>query len=179
MIRRNRPTQNALRFELWVRIPHPKIDKLACQAQGAGIFILNEIPVLHTKGTPCGCPSVLMIRRNRLTQNALRFELWVRIPHPKIDKLACQTQGAGIFILNEIPVLHTKGTPCGCPSVLMIRRNRLTQNTLRFELWVRNIAPSLPCRKPCRTEQIPVQNPDGLDALGIFSFYALAIYPYT
>ena len=27
-----------------VRIPHPKIDKLACQAQGAGIFAVGEIP---------------------------------------------------------------------------------------------------------------------------------------
>ena len=27
-----------------LRIPHPKIDKLACQAQGAGIFAKGEIP---------------------------------------------------------------------------------------------------------------------------------------
>ena len=27
-----------------VRIPHPKIDKLACQAQGVGIFAVGEIP---------------------------------------------------------------------------------------------------------------------------------------
>ena len=26
-----------------LRIPHPKIDKLACQAQGAGIFATGEI----------------------------------------------------------------------------------------------------------------------------------------
>ena len=26
-----------------LRIPHPKIDKLACQAQGAGIFAVGEI----------------------------------------------------------------------------------------------------------------------------------------
>ena len=28
----------------WVRIPRPKIDKLACQAQGEGIFARGEIP---------------------------------------------------------------------------------------------------------------------------------------
>jgi hypothetical protein len=28
----------------WVRIPHPKIDKLACQAKGEGIFAEGEIP---------------------------------------------------------------------------------------------------------------------------------------
>ena len=26
-----------------LRIPHPKIDKLACQAQGVGIFAVGEI----------------------------------------------------------------------------------------------------------------------------------------
>ena len=26
----------------------------------------------------------------------------LRIPHPKLDKLACQTQGAGIFAASEI-----------------------------------------------------------------------------
>ncbi|MBQ7779825.1 MAG: hypothetical protein IJ404_04950 [Clostridia bacterium] len=26
-----------------LRIPRPKIDKLACQAQGAGIFAISEI----------------------------------------------------------------------------------------------------------------------------------------
>ena len=29
-----------------LRIPHPKIDKLACQAQGVGIFAKSEI-TLH------------------------------------------------------------------------------------------------------------------------------------
>ena len=28
-----------------VRIPYPKVDKLACQAQGVGIFVEDEIPV--------------------------------------------------------------------------------------------------------------------------------------
>ena len=29
----------------WVRIPRPKICKLACKAQGEGIFAVGEIPV--------------------------------------------------------------------------------------------------------------------------------------
>ena len=29
-----------------LRIPHPKIDKLACQAQGVGIFAIGEISLL-------------------------------------------------------------------------------------------------------------------------------------
>ena len=29
-----------------LRIPRPKIDKLACQAQGEGIFAIGEIPLL-------------------------------------------------------------------------------------------------------------------------------------
>ncbi len=29
---------------MWVRIPRPKIDKLACQAQSAGIFAMGEYP---------------------------------------------------------------------------------------------------------------------------------------
>ena len=33
--------------------------------------------------------------------------------------------------------------------------------TRRQSRWVRKIAPPLPCRKPCRAEQIPVQNLDG------------------
>ena len=28
----------------WVRIPHPKLDKLACQAKGDGIFAIGEYP---------------------------------------------------------------------------------------------------------------------------------------
>ncbi|MBQ8696598.1 MAG: hypothetical protein IJ519_02660 [Clostridia bacterium] len=31
-----------------LRIPHPKIDKLACQAQGVGIFAIGEISRLDT-----------------------------------------------------------------------------------------------------------------------------------
>ena len=36
-----------------VHIPHPKFDKLACQAQGVGIFTFGEILVtiaLHPRG---------------------------------------------------------------------------------------------------------------------------------
>ncbi|MBQ8268788.1 MAG: hypothetical protein IJZ24_03785 [Clostridia bacterium] len=35
--------------EKWVRIPHPKIDKLACQAQGVGIFAIGEYPSSDAK----------------------------------------------------------------------------------------------------------------------------------
>ena len=31
-----------------LRIPHPKIDKLACQAQGVGIFAIGEITLHDT-----------------------------------------------------------------------------------------------------------------------------------
>ena len=34
-----------------LRIPHPKIDKLACQAQGAGIFAKGEITLRDAYGT--------------------------------------------------------------------------------------------------------------------------------
>ncbi len=32
---------------MWVRIPRPKICKLACKAKGVGIFAKGEIPVRH------------------------------------------------------------------------------------------------------------------------------------
>jgi hypothetical protein len=32
-----------------LRIPRPKIDKLACQAQGVGIFAVGEIPLLDAQ----------------------------------------------------------------------------------------------------------------------------------
>ena len=34
-----------------LRIPHPKIDKLACQAQGVGIFAIGEISLLDANCT--------------------------------------------------------------------------------------------------------------------------------
>ena len=36
----------------WVRILRPKIDKLACQAQGASIFAKGEIPGQKKKKPP-------------------------------------------------------------------------------------------------------------------------------
>ena len=41
-----------------VRLPHPKIGKLACQAQGVGIFAAGELPVaLQKQGLlPNGTP---------------------------------------------------------------------------------------------------------------------------
>ena len=36
----------------WVRILRPKIDKLACQAQGVSIFAKGEIPGLKKKKPP-------------------------------------------------------------------------------------------------------------------------------
>ena len=42
--------------------------------------------------------------------------------------------------------------------------------TPAFRIWVRNIAPLLPCRKPCKAEQIPVvKHHPNLDGV-IFSF---------
>ena len=41
----NEPISASVAKRNWVRIPHPKIDKLACQAQGEGIFTAGEIPV--------------------------------------------------------------------------------------------------------------------------------------
>ena len=46
--------------------------------------------------------------------------------------------------------------------VLFVLSPRPSSNTARtriacFVPWVRNIAPPLPCRKPCRAEQIPVR----------------------
>ena len=51
--RQNRPAQR-LCLGIQVRIPRPKIDKLACQAQGVGILAFGEIPVAECLyGRPC------------------------------------------------------------------------------------------------------------------------------
>jgi hypothetical protein len=41
------PVRSGSRAQLLnpLRISHPKIDKLACQAQGADIFAIGEIPL--------------------------------------------------------------------------------------------------------------------------------------
>ena len=41
-----------------VRIPRPKIDKLACQAQGEGIFAAGEIPVAGAKHKGVSLPEM-------------------------------------------------------------------------------------------------------------------------
>ena len=47
IISMQRPVRSSSRAQLLnpLRISHPKIDKLACQAQGADIFTLSEIPL--------------------------------------------------------------------------------------------------------------------------------------
>ena len=48
--------------------------------------------VVFCYGLPPSERNSFLLRKNR-----------VRIPHPKIDKLACQAQGAGIFAIGEYP----------------------------------------------------------------------------
>ncbi|MBO5907920.1 MAG: hypothetical protein J6Q85_07215 [Clostridia bacterium] len=89
----------ALLGKTWVRIPRPEIDKLACQAQGVGIFATSEYSssALYTE-----CFLFLSAKLRLQAQCfALPGKTWVRIPRPKIDKLACQAQGVGIFATSE------------------------------------------------------------------------------
>ena len=86
----------------WVRILRPKIDKLACQAQGESIFAKGEIPVWNNrKGELQSNSPLLAPVREPISAPAQR---WVRILRPKIDKLACQAQGESIFAKGEIPL---------------------------------------------------------------------------
>ena len=41
----HRPVSDTRGVSDRVRIPHPKVDMLACQSQGVGIFAFGEIPV--------------------------------------------------------------------------------------------------------------------------------------
>ena len=43
-----------------LRIPHPKIDKLACQAQGVGIFAKGEITLRDAFCTYLICRAILL-----------------------------------------------------------------------------------------------------------------------
>ena len=52
-----------LKGKTWVRIPRPKIDKLACQAQGAGIFVLctnTLVPAPNFPQKPCILPDFMI-----------------------------------------------------------------------------------------------------------------------
>ena len=88
-----------------LRIPHPKFDKLACQAQGAGIFAKGEISLrdayctyLILNAQVC----IIFMEADETWLDEQRSSNPLRIPHPKFDKLACQAQGAGIFAKGEI-----------------------------------------------------------------------------
>ena len=95
-----------------VRIPHPKIDKLACRGLGVGIFAhCAKFPIFSNIARCAVCFFVIFLR------NCMAFALAqyarVRIPHPKIDKLACQTQGVGIFAHRaKFPILQSPRTEC-------------------------------------------------------------------
>ena len=104
----------------WVRIPQPEIGKLACQAQGAGIFSFAEIPELTHSTAPAS-----LIRHTLKNSD---FQSRVRKTASSSPWRACETrlipvrgiscgdevagfaypnrrseQGAGIFSSAEIP----------------------------------------------------------------------------
>ena len=71
----------------------------------------------------------------RLRHQPLTLKTWVRFPYGSPNK---------------------NTTRFGWYFYFLMRRNRRTLKIFDFQNWVRNIAPPLPCRKPCRAEQIPV-----------------------
>ena len=75
-----------------LRIPRPKIDKLACQAQGVGILAIGEISLLDAYCTYLIFAQVCIITMepHSMRLNELCSLNPLRIPRPKIDKLACQ-----------------------------------------------------------------------------------------
>ena len=85
------------------RIPRPKIDKLACQEKGVGIFDARRIPLCsYHHSMVCFLSFGIVIEDSH--HSAARHG--VRIPRPKIDKLACQEKGVGIFDARRIPLFH-------------------------------------------------------------------------
>ena len=68
------PVRSGSRVQLLnpLRIPHPKIDKLACQAQGVGIFTISEIPLCDAT------IYILMWTQRRTSYFAEPCEKWLK-----------------------------------------------------------------------------------------------------
>ena len=91
-----------------VRIPHPKIEELALQAQGVGIFAEGEYPTPY----PCGMLGFFFgtesVASNPLSATQLQNR--VRILAAERRPLARRRQGEESS-QSESPTL----SPCGCP----------------------------------------------------------------
>ena len=72
-----------------VRIPLPAPNKRTTEPIKLGCFFVSLAPVREDSNAPL---------RLAESQNG------VRIPHPKIEELALQVQGVGIFTFGEYPV---------------------------------------------------------------------------
>ncbi|MBE6668338.1 MAG: hypothetical protein E7607_08540 [Ruminococcaceae bacterium] len=72
----------------------PEDRQARLSGAGRGYSRVGEIPeILKERGTP------------HLLRKAQK---WVRIPRPKIDKLACQAQGEGILAQARFPLRCVK-----------------------------------------------------------------------
>ncbi len=73
---------------------------LFCNSSPARIWVRNIAPPLPCR-KPCRAEQIPVRGISPSDEVA-----WVRIPGPKIDKLACQAKGKGIFICDEIPAVR-------------------------------------------------------------------------
>ena len=83
---------------LLVRIPHPKIEELALQAQGAGIFAFCEYPAFYAPTLAVGVFYIL--GETPLSKQALVMQvLLVRIPHQQKTHFCLPTK---VRLLNDV-----------------------------------------------------------------------------
>ena len=132
-----------LTLKTWVRFPY---ESPAQESRTMVLLFLFPVPVTRTSSNPAQ-------RRNA------HFVQWVRIRRAERVELARKRQANVYSSMMKFPRTsehHNRGAfsiSCAGDSYVI----EPSASAKRESQWVRNIAPPLPGRKPCRAEQIPVR----------------------
>ena len=92
-----------------LRISHPKIDKLACQAKGADIFAVGEISLqdancnmFNLYATEC----IIIMELYEMRLGELRSSNPLRISHPKIARVPLDANCTYIAFFKAYVLYH-------------------------------------------------------------------------
>ena len=142
-----------------------------CKTFTLSTLIYSGSPTKRDRHSEVGACLFLLVMRSARepTQNALRFEYGFVFATRRSASLFARRRVSKYSPAAKFPYAGEKSCFFFSRDWWPVRSSNPAQISQgEFVLWVRNIAPPLPCRKPCRAEQIPVQKARGFCVLLLF-----------